>query len=412
LQDEFAGSEAELVGWKNHHATMALGFLPGKPSSHLPPAIQMSTRMTSAMTEASPDRADACCGEIPVRMLPAVPGGIGYAGAFAGVIGHRLFAGGGANFPDGVMPWDGGVKVWHDTLHMLDLTVPGRGWKTVGRLPEPAGYGVALSTREGVVCIGGGNGDRHFSEVWLLALTVDGLPLFRSLPQLPTPLAQMSGALCGRRIHLCGGIEDAFATRASNAHWMLDLDALDQGWRKLPELPAAGRILATAAALNGDFHVIGGCSLAPDACGNPARSLLRDAWKFSGGEWTRLADLPHVLAASGSPAPVAGNFVFLVSGDDGSQTGLASPADHAGFSRRVLCYDSTRDRWSYAGNLGVTPPVTVPVAFWRGESIFFNGEVRPGVRTPSVFAFDASACIPQATRFTYLRSPVTPVPVA
>lgn len=332
----------------------------------------------------------ASAGNAPVAMLPPVPDAIGYAGAFTGVIGHQLLAGGGANFPDGVMPWNGGKKVWHDTLYTLDLSVPEAGWKIIGQLPKANGYGVSLTSREGIVLIGGGDAVRHFSEVWLLTLAADGKPSFRALPELPAGIAQMSGALVGRRIHLCGGIEKADATRAINVHRMLDLDALDKGWQTLPELPAAGRILATAAVVDDAFYFMAGCSLAPDAAGKPVRTQLRDAWKFADGRWTQVADLPTVLVASGSPAPVAGNSVFLVSGDDGSQAGLASPGDHTGFSKNVLRYDAGSDRWSSAGELTVPPPVTVAVAPWKNEFIFFNGEVKPGVRTPQVFSFTPS----------------------
>lgn len=329
----------------------------------------------------------------PVSMLPALKDTVGYAGAFAGVIGDRLFAGGGANFPDGVMPWNGGKKVWHDTLYALNLSAPEKGWKCMGRLPQANGYGVSLSSREGVICIGGSDATRHFHEVSLLALDADGCPAFHHLPDLPVCLAQMSGALVGRIIHICGGIETADATKATNAHWTLDLDALENGWVKAPELPAAGRILAAAAALDGAFYLMGGCSLMPDALGKPSRTLLRDAWKFSGGGWTRLADLPHVLAAAGTPAPVAGDSVFLVSGDDGSQAGLASPTAHSGFSKRVLRYDARENRWTSAADLTVPPPVIAAVTRWKNKFIFYNGEVRPGVRTPQVFAFDPSKCL-------------------
>ena len=326
-----------------------------------------------------------------IEMLPPVPDAIGFAGAFTGVIGQQLVAGGGANFPDGVMPWNGGKKVWHDTLYMLDLSAPQMGWKIIGHLPRPNGYGVSLTTPEGVVLIGGGDATRHFSEVWLLTLAADGTPTFRNLPELPTGLAQMSAALVGRKIHLCGGIERADATTATNAHRMLDLDALEKGWQTLPELPAAGRILATAAALHDDFYFMAGSSLAPDAAGKPQRTLMRDVWKFADGKWTRLADLPNVLVASGSPAPIAGNSVFLVSGDDGSQAGLTSHDEHKGFSKNVLRYDSDKDRWSIAGELAVPPPVTVPVTSWQGKFIYFNGEVKPGVRTPQVFSFNPAS---------------------
>lgn len=352
----------------------------------------MSSRVIYQLAAAVTVSASASAEDVPVAMLPAVPDAIGYAGAFTGVIGHQLLAGGGANFPDGVMPWNGGKKVWHDTLYTLDLSAPEAGWKIIGHLPKPNGYGVSLTSREGIMVIGGGDAVRHFRDVWLITLTADGKPMFCALPELPAGLAQMSGALVGRRIHLCGGIEKADATQATNAHWMLDLDVLEKGWQKMPELPAAGRILGTAAVLDDAFYVIGGCSLGADASGKPVRTLLRDAWKFSAGRWSRVADLPRALVASASPAPVAGDCVFLVSGDNGHQTGLASPGDHKGFSKEVLRYDSGTDRWSPAGELTVSPPVTVAVTAWKDEFIFFNGEVKPGVRTPQVFSFNPARC--------------------
>jgi N-acetylneuraminic acid mutarotase len=326
--------------------------------------------------------------------LPALDDSVGLAGAFAGVIGDLLLAGGGANFPDGIMPWDGGKKVWHDTLRQLDLAEPETGWKTIGRLPKPNAYGVSLTTPEGVVLLGGGDADGHFREVWLLLLGPDGQPDFRELPELPLAMAQMSGALVGRRIHLCGGIENPSATVATNSHWMLDLDEPDEGWREMPALPAPGRILAMAAALDGEFFLMGGCSLSPDEAGNARRTLLNDAWKYSRGRWSRIADIPTPLAAAGSPAPVARESVFLVSGDDGSQVGLPTPAAHPGFSKNVLRYDTRANHWASAGELAVPPPVTLPVASRDGEFIFFNGEIKPGVRTPQVFMFCPSSCAP------------------
>ena len=94
--------------------------------------------------------------------LPEVPDRHGFAGAFAGISNGHLLAGGGANFPDGVMPWDGGKKVWHDRVFALDLRARDAGWREVGKLPAPNGYGVSLTVPEGVLIIGGGNATRHF----------------------------------------------------------------------------------------------------------------------------------------------------------------------------------------------------------------------------------------------------------
>src|SRR5947209_2113565 len=94
--------------------------------------------------------------------LPPLPDPVGFAGSFAGVSKDALIFGGGANFPDRP-PWQGGKKAWHDSVFVLDNA---RGpWKTGFQLPRPNAYGVSATTREGLVCAGGSDAERHFTEV-------------------------------------------------------------------------------------------------------------------------------------------------------------------------------------------------------------------------------------------------------
>jgi N-acetylneuraminate epimerase len=329
-----------------------------------------------------------------VAPLPPVSDPIGFAGAFAGVHRGHLIAGGGANFPDGVMPWDGGKKIWHERIFVLDLTKTGSSWKPAGKLPSRNGYGVSLTVEEGILIIGGSDDASHLAKVHLMTLGEDQQAVFRPLPSLPEPLAQMCGATVGRKIHIFGGIGSPAATRASNKHWILDLDAPAKSWFEAAPMPAAGRILATAAAVGNQFIVAGGCSLAADSGGKPTRTYLTDAWKFSGNEWSRLSDMPRASVAAASPAPVMGDSFFIISGDDGKQTGLASPTLHQGFTPEVLRFEIGKNRWTTAGNLSVPPPVTLPTAPWEEGCILFNGEVKPGVRTPQVFLFIPESAIP------------------
>lgn len=323
-----------------------------------------------------------------VTALPPVPDPVGFAGAFAGVHRACLVAAGGANFPDGKMPWDGGKKVWHDRIFLLDLASPGAAWRASGTLPAPRGYGASLSVPEGILMIGGGDATSNTAEVLLLSMAADKQSVRQSrLPPLPVPLAQQAAAAVGRRVHLAGGIERPDSTTAGSRHLMLDLDHLDLGWQVLPEFPGPARILATAAAVDGGYFVAGGCSLHADADGKPTRTYLRDAWKFVAGAWARLPDLPRAAVAAASPAPVSGHSWYIVSGDDGTQSGLASPAEHPGFPRDILRFDTRKSTWSMDGTLPVPAPVTLPAVPWKSGSIFFNGEVRPGVRTPVVFVF-------------------------
>src|SRR5690606_6335881 len=127
------------------------------------------------------------------------------------------------NFPDGVMPWDGGKKVWHDRVFALDLQKTGAVWREAGKLPSRNGYGVSLTVPEGVLVIGGSDEKTHFREVHLMTLEGEQVS-FKPLPPLPVPLAQMAGALVGRTVHLCGGISAPDATTAHSGHWTLDLD--------------------------------------------------------------------------------------------------------------------------------------------------------------------------------------------
>jgi len=318
--------------------------------------------------------------------LPPIPDAHGFAGAFAGVHLGFLLAGGGANFPDGVMPWNGGRKVWHDKLFAIELGKPGTAWREIGRLPAPNGYGVSLTTSEGLLMIGGGDARENFRTV--TRMTFDGEnAAFRKLPDLPVPLAQMTGALVGRAVHILGGIETPDATHASSGHWSLDLDQIDKGWKALAPLPADGRILATSAGIDGSFVIAGGCSLAPDDAGKPKRTYLRETWSFSNDQWTRLADMPRAAVAAASPAPVRGGLMFVVSGDDGLQVNLASPADHRGFTKEILAFNLRKNQWTKAGELEGAAPVTLPAVPWRDEFILFSGEVKPGVRTPAVMRF-------------------------
>ena len=64
--------------------------------------------------------------------LPAIPDKEGFAGAFAGVSHGSLIVAGGANFPD-KKPWDGGKKIWYDTVFVLER--PDGEWKVAGKLP-------------------------------------------------------------------------------------------------------------------------------------------------------------------------------------------------------------------------------------------------------------------------------------
>ncbi|MCC6235078.1 MAG: galactose oxidase [Verrucomicrobiales bacterium] len=311
--------------------------------------------------------------------LPSLPDREGFAGAFAGVSGGALIVAGGANFPE-AKPWQGGRKVWHDRVFVLEA--PGGSWSVAGRLPHPLGYGVSASWKGAVVCAGGSEADRHRRDVFTLRYAA-GVIALHSLPELPIALADAAGALVEDQLLICGGSEGPGMATGRARLFSLDLSQPATGWHELASCPGPGRILAAAAGLEGTFVLLGGASLSlvEDKI---QRTYLQDGWAYRPDEgWRRLPDLPTPCAAAPSPAPVSGSRCYLLGGDDGSRAGLGAVADHPGFPGGIQVFDLHANTWAEAGT-HPAPRVTLPVVGWKGRWVFPSGESRPGVRSPEV----------------------------
>jgi N-acetylneuraminic acid mutarotase/MFS family permease len=324
--------------------------------------------------------------------LPDVPDRVGFAGPFAGVSADTLLVAGGANFPQDP-PWRGGSKAWYDTVFALEQ--PHGQWRTVGKLPRPLAYGIAVTTQEGVLCIGGGDAQLHYADCFRLRW-VNGELQTDALPPLPRPCAFGSGAVLGDTLFVAGGIDTPGATTALHNFWSLDLSRTDAHWEEREPWPGPERILPVAAACDGAFYMVSGARLKPGTEGKVARDYLTDAYRYRPGEgWTKLPDLASAVVAAPSPAPVVGGTKFLIiGGDDGTNVHFPVPDEHPGFSHQILAYDTIADRWE---NYGTTPfaSCTVPQVPWRGWIVIPGGEIRPGIRTAEVWAGSAlPAAIP------------------
>ncbi len=313
--------------------------------------------------------------------LPTIPDAKGFAGPFAGVSGGALLVAGGANFPK-AMPWEGGQKVWYDSVFVLPK--PDSTWLSRFKLPRAIGYGVSATTKRGVLCAGGADAKEHFRDVFLLRW-VGGQVEVQSLPSLPQPLANGCGALVGNTVYIAGGIDKPDATNTLKNFWALELTTADLHWRELEPWPGPARMLSVSGSQDGMFYLFGGTELTGDAQGKPVRHLLRDAYGYRPGEgWRRLADLPRAVVAAPSPAVTFGGRFLIVSGDDGERANFEPKSAHPGFPRDVLAYEPRADKWSRAGDSPLSR-ATAPVVEWQGHAVFPNGEVRPGQRTPEVW---------------------------
>ncbi len=318
------------------------------------------------------------------RALAAIPDKEGFAGPFAGTDGGQLLVAGGANFPE-AKPWDGGTKVWYDQVWALNEL--GGEWKRAGKLPQPLGYGVSISTPEGLICLGGSDAMRHHRGVFRLTLDEGGQVKIASLPDLPKPCANFCGALVGRTIYVAGGIETVDATKAMHTLWALDLEDIKGGWKEEAPWPGPERMLAAAGALAGSFYLVGGTALKKGKDGKAERVWLRDGYRFTPGKgWEVLGELPQAAVAAPSPLPVMGQGeMWLIGGDDGTQA-MTPPNEHVGFPRGIWGFQTATQSWRRVGELPVGL-VTTTAVIWKGQLVVPGGEVRPGIRSTEVWAY-------------------------
>jgi N-acetylneuraminic acid mutarotase len=316
------------------------------------------------------------------RELPALPDQEGFAGPFAGTDDKVLMIAGGANFPK-KMPWEGGTKVWYDRVYLLEA-LEGN-WREVGKLPRPLGYGVSISTVDGVVCIGGSDANRHYQDCFRLKWHQGKLET-ASLPSLPRPCANACGALLGSTIYMAGGLESPTATETLKTFWSLDLSDPKAHWQELEPWPGPPRMLAVAAVQDRSFFLCSGTDLEAGAEGK-VREYLRDAYRYEPRRgWKRIADLPRAAVAAPTPAPAFRESKFLiVGGDDGMLVDFKPPENHPGFPRTILEHDVVTDRWRNVGDMPVGHVTTSMVA-WQNLWVMPTGEIRPGKRSPSVWS--------------------------
>lgn len=327
--------------------------------------------------------------------LPPLPDGEGFAGMFAGTSHGALICTGGANFP-GEKPWDGGEKKWYDNIFILED--PKSGWKISDvKLPKPLGYGVSVTFEDNIYIIGGSNEKGHSSGVYSLSYTASGLKINHNIPDLPIPLANMTGTIINGIIYVIGGQISPLGL-SEDVFIFLDLNVQSDQlkWEKGPNLPGKSRIQAVVAGHNDQLYVFSGFHLTRGENGGLDRHLLKDAYRYTpgntpkNGAWHHLEDMPRGIAAAPSPAfSISKSHIIIAGGLDDQTLTHTNPATHPGFLDKMLAFHTQSGEWIEFGDMPKgTSRVTAPSVFWNGTWIVPSGEKGPGVRSPEVMVFN------------------------
>ena len=333
----------------------------------------------------------AAAKEIQWMELPSIPDSEGFAGMFAGVSNGVLVCAGGANFKD-KRPWEGGIKSWYDQIYYLENK--DSEWKLAKKkLPGSLAYGVSGTFAEKIWIVGGSDENGHFNKVLTLAFEKGGIQIEATYPNLPVPLANMTGAIVDGVFYILGGQQTPTGISENLFIWMdLKKPKQELKWETGKAFPGKHRIQAVAASHQNEFYLFSGFHLSENESGGLERSLLLDAYRFNPetDSWIRLNDLPRGVAAAPSPAFSLGKSHILISGGlDENTLQFTDPATHPGFLDKMLAINTSTGEWVEMGEMPEgSSRVTAPTTFWEGLWVVPNGEKGPGVRSPNVMAMD------------------------
>lgn len=318
------------------------------------------------------------------EVIPDLPVAQGLGGAFAGTSNDALIVAGGCWFD--VPLWEGGKKVYSDSIFVCTRQRDGMRWSFAGRLPYPVAHGASLSTNKGLVCIGGKTDEETFSQVWLLQWDAakKKVTIQTDLPPLPQPCAYPAAALLDNHIFVAGGMAEAPLANFWKLAFRKEKKASWQSVGQVPWEARAGALLVKQSNGENDCLYLFG--------GKNASRYLTDAYCYRykradppSSEWERLPDIPRPVY--GSPViPDGTSNIFVFSGSDGHDTDrIREVKENYRFTPEIVSFHTLTREWIPIGTMpeGV---VNSPAVQWNGQIVIPGGETKPGLRTAHVLS--------------------------
>lgn len=315
----------------------------------------------------------------------------GVSGAFSGNIDEQAVVAGGCNFPHSPAA-EGGTKVFYNSVYALR----GQQWTKIGELPKALAYGVSITTKEGIVCIGGNDGKQSTNYVFLLKTKGKSLlgVTATQLPSLPLPLDNLAGAVASDgTIYIAGGQSNGVASQLA---FSLKLGA--KQWTELPLMPDAARIQATAAVQNGAngplFLVLGGYSNVTNQVAT--EGLIYD---IKAGTWRKtspiVADGKDIALVGASSVSSGSMFVVSFGGVNKERFEAAIQGKYGDdylkhdtewykFRYSLLIYNTITNTWVTETSSSLLARAGASIIPMGNQWMIVNGESKPGVRAKEV----------------------------
>lgn len=325
----------------------------------------------------------------------------GVSGAFTGMIGSRLIMAGGCNFPENPLAPDSKKKFYKGIYLLGNLDSDSIALKKIGSLPHEIAYGAAVPTNNGLVLIGGTDGNMVFADTYLLQVDSDARTTLTRLPELPFTADNTAATAIDNVVYIAGGNVNGVP---SNSFYSLDLSDTGKGWEKLPDFPGNPRtqlVMSSGIGAHGAKNIYLWGGFAPKT-GEKEATLNTDGLKYdiTRKEWS---PLPAPLSPDGQEISLGGGAaaitphgmtvavggvnkdIFLAALRNQPPDYLTHPPHWYKFNGCILLFNPATESWSIMAQTQETARAGAGIAVTPdNELIVVGGEIKPRIRTPHI----------------------------
>lgn len=318
---------------------------------------------------------------------------LGTAGLVKGVLGNYLIFGGGANFKDGVLPVDGGVKINHKDLYLYEEKDGKLELVDQVQYDYPLAYGPSAVAGDTLYYIA--TKDETSSEI--LALTVENSKLHVAVvDSLPFTVENITAKVYDNTLYFGIG---SINGKNTNELYSYHLDT--KTFEVVTEFPGELRNQALSYVYNDELYIYGG--------GADVTYSNGYKYNFANKTWEKLADVvvdgEEISLLGADWAPLNDDELLVVGGFDKevwrdavfnltTLTGDERAAFRDAYFRRAprdfnwntkeLVYNLAENRWYTLGNIPFDAPCGHALLATNEFVYSIMGEIKPAERLPYI----------------------------
>lgn len=335
--------------------------------------------------------------KVIIEEMPQIKGSKGYSkgvsAPFAGRYRNYTLVAGGANFP-GKPAAEGGKKALYDEVYVL--RDGDSRWEQAGKLPYPVAYGASVSTENGVICIGGSTPQGPTDRILLLSLDAKGKLVVKELSRLPEPAEQLCATMYNGNVLI--GIPQTTSSNDGREFLIMKEDGtFSTLTTPSPIVIGDQSCLTTVTGDNGKEIVLASGGYLPGE-GERKPSTFPTAKVVNLGPYPYIYDrywVTGISPAGQTATPFEGNKVLFTGGvnpdiflsalTEPSPDYLKHPAEWYKFNSHLYLLSPESDFIIDLGDYPATARAgAAAVALGDKSFLLINGEIKPGVRTPSI----------------------------